>query len=937
MNAAEFVAKWIGNSNTEKAASQEHFINLCEMLDEPTPNTDPDGTEYAFEKGATKTWGGDGWADVWRRGRFGWEYKGHHKDLNAAYKQLLDYKDSLENPPLLVVCDLDRFIVRTNFTNTIRQEHSFDLEDLRDHPAEPLRILRGVFSDPDALKPTRTREELTEEAAGTFAQLALDLSSAGHPPLPVAHFLNRLLFCLFAEDAGLLPAHLVRDLTENLKSDPSNFAAQLGALFHLMSQTGGGSFGPLKIQWFNGGLFDSSDVLPLDRKQIEMLGKVSLLDWSQIEPAVFGTLFERGLDPSKRSQLGAHYTDRRSIERVVYPVVIDPLRRELEAVKVAALKEVEGVQLRGVVLRGPAMAARTNAINRASTHVTRFLHRLEAVRVLDPACGSANFLYVALQALKDLEREVLLWEVTDLGAGAMRSPVIGPANVRGIELNSYAAELARVVIWIGEIQWMISNGFGYLRDPILRPLDNIECRDALLDFSDPKHPVEAAWPEAFAIIGNPPFIGGKMMRFYLGDAYVDDLFAVYRRRVPREADFVTYWHETARGMIAEGRANRAGLLATQGIRGGANRQVLEHIKETGDIFLAWSDEPWVVEGAAVHVSIVGFDNGSETAKTLNGRDVAAINANLTAGLDLTAARRLSENTGIAFMGDTKGGPFDIQEADAEALLRGNNPDGRSNADVVRPWINGLDVVRRNRKRWIIDFGELSIEEAALYEAPFSFAEGLIKPIRASSRSTVGRWWEHERVRPVMRAALGRLPRYLVTARVSKYRLFAWAASGTIPDSALIAFARANDAFFGVLQSRVHELWALRMGTQLEDRPRYTPTSTFETFPLPRPNQEQEQRIATEAETLDRLRTGWLDPPGMSAEDLARRTLTALYNFAPAWLRHTHQRLDAAVLDAYGWPTTLSDDQILSHLLELNAARAIPGAPTAAALTRAPDS
>ena len=556
------------------------------------------------------------------RHRFGWEYKGHHKDMGDAYKQLLDYRESLENPPLLVVCDLDQFIVRTNFTNTVRQEYVFTLEDLRDEPREPLRILHAVFENPDELKPAQTRADLTERAAVAFAAVAQQLRDAGHDPQRVAHFLNKLLFVLFAEDASLLPTGIVGDLGKNLRTHPALYATQLSDLFRLMSNQPGGVFCAAPIQWFNGGLFDGDDVIPLATDQIDVITLVSLLDWSQVEPAIFGTLFERGLDPSKRSQLGAHYTDRVSIDLVVDAVLLQPLIREWEAVQGEVLAVLAPHKL-GRHLTGAALAARTRAISKARNLVTAFLARLDDTRVLDPACGSGNFLYIALQALKDLERLVLVWETTELRT-TMRFPSVGPHNLHGIELNSYAAELARVSIWIGEIQWMINNGFAYLREPVLRPLQAIECRDAVL-IESTEGPAEPVWPDSDVIIGNPPFLGGKLMRSGLGDKYVDALFSVYNGRVPREADFVTYWHEKARAMIADGRAKRVGLLATQGIRGGANRKVLELIKETGDIFFAWSDEPWVVEGAAVHVSIVGYDNGTEVRRTLDGRPVAVIN------------------------------------------------------------------------------------------------------------------------------------------------------------------------------------------------------------------------------------------------------------------------------------------------------------------------
>lgn len=333
MNPSEFARKWRGSTRNERAASQEHFIDLCRMIGEPTPNEDdPTGERYAFEKGLEKTGGGSGYADVWRRGHFAWEYKGKRKDLQAAYNQLLMYREPLENPPLLVVCDLNRFEIHTNFTGTKKDVHRFDLNDLATEPAEPLRLLRAVMRSPEDLRPETTPEQLTEEAAQLFAAIATSLRDKGHDPDRVAHFLTRLLFCLFAEDSRLLPEGLLTRLIHAAEKDPQNFSLGLSALFDKMSDSGG-LFGAERIQWFNGGLFDGADVLPLDLDEILVLGIVAQLDWSQIEPAIFGTLFERGLDPRKRSQLGAHYTDRDSIKILVDSVVIDPLRAEFAEVQ----------------------------------------------------------------------------------------------------------------------------------------------------------------------------------------------------------------------------------------------------------------------------------------------------------------------------------------------------------------------------------------------------------------------------------------------------------------------------------------------------------------------------------------------------------------------------------------------------------------------------
>jgi type II restriction/modification system DNA methylase subunit YeeA len=893
MTPAEFARKWMGSTQTERAAAQEHFIDLCRMLSVPTPNEDPTGADYAFEKGVEKIGGGGGFADVWKRGHFAWEYKGKHKNLGAAYQQLLQYREALENPPLLVVSDLDRFEVHTNFTYTTAVVHAFTLRDLQETPEEPLRVLRAVMSEPEALRPGKTREELTREAAEQFASLAFALRGRGHDPQRVAHFLNKLLFCMFAQDAGLLPAGLLERLAEGSRRNPEAFSTALADLFATMSE-GGGLFGAEPIDWFNGGLFDSADVLPLTRAEIGLVAQVSRLDWSQVEPAVFGTLFERGLDPGKRAQLGAHYTDRESIMRVIEPVLMAPLRRDFEATK---------QQVEALLAEGRRVTVRTPPDRNPQAVFNAFLARLRAVRVLDPACGSGNFLYLALQALKDLEREAILWASLTFQM-PMQLPEVGPASVLGIELNPYAAELARVVIWIGEIQWMLTNGFSYLRDPILRPLDTIACRDAILDTGDAENPAEPAWPAADVIIGNPPFLGNKFLRSNLGDDYLAALFRVYRGRVPGEADLVCYWHEKARALVADGKVARVGLLATQGIRGGANRRVLERIKKTGDIFMAWSDEPWVVEGAAVHVSIIGYDDGSETERTLDGRRVAAINANLTAGIDLAVARRLKRNLGIAFQGPVKVGPFEIPEQLATEMLAAPNPDGRSNRDVIRPWVNGLDITRRHRHMWIIDFGEdMSEDEAALYEAPFEYVRRVVYPERKHNRRPRRRelWWLHGETVPGLRRATAGLGRFIGTARLAKHRLFVWLPAGTLPDSQVVAFARDDDYFFGVLHSRPHELWALRLGTQLETRPRYTSTTTFETFPMPQPAPEAAEAVAAAAHELNELREGWLNPPGADVAVLQRRTLTNLDNERPTWLDRAHARLDQAVHAAYGWP------------------------------------
>ena len=325
----EFAQKWGDNETKEKAASQEHFIDLCRMLGEPTPNeADPTGTTYAFEKAVTKAAGGDGFADVWKKDFFGWEYKGKGKDLKAAYLQLLGYREDLSNPPLLVVSDLDTIEIRTNFTNLSPKLYTVTLDDLAaDDPSEALATLRAVFTAPEELRPRIEPKEITQKAARHFAELAQSLQARGHDPEDVAHFLDRILFMLFAEDAGLLPKHILQRLSQASHGKSDVFSNALGDLFSKMSDHGG-LFGTEEIDWFNGGLFDTGDVIPLTGTEITTLLEVSKLNWALIEPAIFGTLFERGLDPEQRAQLGAHYTDRDAIWGLVEPVILRPLRRE---------------------------------------------------------------------------------------------------------------------------------------------------------------------------------------------------------------------------------------------------------------------------------------------------------------------------------------------------------------------------------------------------------------------------------------------------------------------------------------------------------------------------------------------------------------------------------------------------------------------------------
>ncbi|MBK8639913.1 MAG: class I SAM-dependent DNA methyltransferase [Chromatiaceae bacterium] len=962
MTPDQFITKWRDANLKERSAAQEHFLDLCRLLDEPTPaEADPTGAWYCFEKGAAKAGGGDGWADVWKRACFGFEYKGKGKDLKDAFKQLQLYTPALEYPPLLIVSDLDRIVIHTAFTGTVPDVHILLLEDLRD--ASKRRLLKWAFSDPERLRPGQTTAALTEAAAGRFGDLAQRWRARGHDPWAVGHFCIRLLFCLFAEDIELLPRQMFTRLLDAGLKDPASLTGMLQDLFGAMAKGGRVGFDP--VDWFNGGLFDSADTLPLEVDDIKTLRALAGLDWSAIEPTIFGTLFERGLDPDKRSQLGAHYTDRGSIMRLVDPVVLDPLRDAWTA------RKAEIAALMAKATAAKSLSARTKARNEAHGLLQGFLARLAHFRVLDPACGSGNFLLLALLGLKDLEHRVIL-EAEALGL-SRAFPMVGPECVLGIELNPYAAELARVTVWIGEIQWMLSHGFSLSRNPILKPLHTIEQRDAIVNPDG----TEPEWPAADVIVGNPPFLGSQSMISAFGEGYVNRLRGLYDGRLPGGVDLVTYWFEKARVQLAEGKTRYAGLVATQAIRKGRNRAVLDQIQGSSEIFAAWSDEPWINDGAAVRVSLVAFgpkDHGRPTR--LNGALTEGINPDLTvagSGLRLTDAVPLPGNAGVAFQGPVKVGRFDIPGATARQWLPQPNPHGKPNSDVLRPWANGQDLSGRPSDTWIIDFGvELSESDAALYMAPFAEVAEHVRPMREAGRRE-GRkryWWRHGETVPALRRAMSGIRRFLATSRVSKHRIFVWLDTAVLPDSRLYAICRADDATFGILSSRLHLVWALANASRhgVGNDPTYNAGSCFETFPFPAgltpadtagptealesgiilPPVAPERRpvalaIAEAAHRLNALRENWLNPPGWvdrvpevvpgypdriipkpeHAAELKKRTLTNLYNARPAWLDNAHKALDVAVAAAYGWADygpEMADEEILRRLLALNLAR-----------------
>jgi type II restriction/modification system DNA methylase subunit YeeA len=996
LSPQEFVERWKNTELGERQSYQAHFMDLCRLMGYETPTgtgKDSHGNDFVFEPSLKKQSGGQGFADVFLQNHFAFEYKAanKYKDLRAAYDQLLQYREQLQNPPLLVVTDIHNWEIHTNWPSTEKKIYSFTLEEIATRTVVQ-DYLRHLFYDPQKLHPRRNSEQVTTEAAKAFELIANNMRDWQAEPQRIANFLTKLVFCLFAEDVSLLPTGsrdeigIFAEIVERTRHDSKLFVQYAAELFEAMAN--GGNVLYKSIPYFNGSLFEDVRVEELTFEALAGLERASRLNWESVEPAIFGTLFERSLDPAKRSQLGAHYTSREDILLIVEPVLMRPLERQWEAIK------AEATPIRAQydeALQTSNRRQQTTLAAKLEELRETMLHSLREIKVLDPACGSGNFLYVALQRLMDMEKAVIF---DPLFEGLTRPfPEVHPRQMYGIEKDPIAHSLASIVVWIGYLQWRRTNGYlSHPKEPILQNIQaNIQNMDAILSYSPLPDsqalespslrtgetqeafespslrsgegfregikgiPCEPEWPAVDVIIGNPPFLGRYKQRGELGDEYVDSLFTLYAKRVPADADLVCYWFEKARKQITAGKAKRAGLLATNSIRGGKNREVLNRIKETGDIFMAWADREWVLDGASVRVSMIAFDNGDEKEKILDGGLVTQINPDLTGSVDITIAKQIPENAGLVFQGPVKVGAFDFGWDVAKKLLDSQNIAGLSNTDVLIPYMNGNDMTGRNRNYWIIDFGNRSETEAMRYEKPFQYVVENVKPSRITNNDAQRRtnWWRLGRSGEEYRTAIKPLHRQLFTVAVAKHRLFEWYPTNVLPSNALFAIARDDDYFFGVLHSKLHELWSLRMGTSLEDRPRYTPTTTFETFPFPFvPGKEDTSNaaylaIAAAAKQLHEEREAWLNPSfplrsGGTEGGIKDRTLTNLYNalnvfrgtekmkikeaagnFAPR-LAELHDTLDKAVCDAYGWPHDILQDEeaILSRLLALNLERAV---------------
>ncbi|MEK6209381.1 MAG: DNA methyltransferase [Pseudomonadota bacterium] len=947
-NAVEkFITRWQSASGSERANYQLFVHELCTLLELPTPDPAREDTRdnaYVFERRITFRHGdgteSPGFIDCYRRATFVLEAKkvkqaggkGFDDALLRARGQAEQYARALSaaegRPPFLLVVDVGNVIelyaefTRSGATYTPfpdPRSHRIQLADLRDDATR--QRLRAVWLDPLSLDPTRLSAKVTRDVAERLAEVARVLEAAGHAPEVVAGFLSRCLFSMFAEDVGLLPKRAFVDLLESLKDKPEQFIPLVGEVWRAMDRGEFSAAVRADILKFNGKLFKNPQVLPLSRDQIDLLLVAARANWREVEPAIFGTLLERALDPTERHALGAHYTPRAYVERLVLPTIVEPLREDWKIAQAAAL-----------VLAGEGK------LNEAQQQVRDFLKHLCEVRVLDPACGSGNFLYVTLEHMKRLEGEVLnqLDELGDTrGRLDLQGVSVDPHQLLGIELNPRAAEIAEMVLWIGYLQWHFrTRGHIMPPQPVLKDFHNIECRDAVLAYdrmeyvtnergipitrwdgkTTKKHPVtgedvpddaarvpvekyvnprKSEWPTADFVIGNPPFIGAASMRAALGDGYTESLRKTWPE-VPESADFVMYWWNHAADRIRAGTLRRFGLITTNSLRQTFNRRVLErHLGGKPPLSLAFAipDHPWVdsSDGAAVRIAMtVGtlqtgagalLTSAAETPVGDGAIDVTlvakqgVIHADLTTGANVVGAAQLEGNRDLSNRGvQLFGAGFIVTQEEAAALGLGSVAGIERH---VRPYRNGRDLTDRPRGVMVIDLFGLNAEQVReRFPAVFQRVLERVKPERDQNNREVRRrnWWLFGETNPKLRKQLVGLSRYIATAETAKHRTFQFLETSILPDNKLVAIALSDAYELGVLSSTPHVMWALAAGSWLGvgNDPVYVKTKCFETFPFPDTNAELKTRIRDLAEQLDAHRK-------RQQAQHADLTLTGMYN------------------------------------------------------------
>ncbi len=975
--AAAFIARWTGVAASELSTAQSFTIELCALLGVDKPHPTPEQS-YMFERPITFTHGdgstSSGRIDCYKRGHFVLEAKkfkaathtkGFDDGLLRARSQAENYARALPaqegRPPFVLVVDVGTVIeVYAEFSQSggtytpfpDPRSHRIALADLA-QPAVRAR-LASIWTNPHSLDPARISAQVTREVAQLLARLSQSLeqsleqslanslqektapapaSKAQAAPEIVAAYLTRCLFSMFAEDVGLLPEGGFQSLLQKHREQPAVLQHMLRILWQDMDRGGFSAALAQDVLHFNGKLFKGAGAahysLLLTTAQIDLLIDAARANWREVEPAIFGTLLERALDPTERHALGAHYTPRAYVERLVLPTVIAPLRAEWDNARAAALVLAHEAG----TLEGRAQEAK---LAEARAEVQKFHHRLCTLRVLDPACGSANFLYVTLEHLKRLEGEVIN-QLEALGQQqdqlGFEGETVTLAQLRGIELNERAAALAELVLWIGYLQWHIrTRGRASVATPVVHNYGNIECRDAVLawDAQEPAYdstgqlrtrwdgvtykthpatgervPDEAAqvpqwrytgarqadWPQADFIVGNPPFIGNKRMREALGDGYVEALRAAWKG-VPESADLVMYWWHHAAQLLASGQVQRMGLITTNSLTMVFNRRVVQAALDQGThLDMAIADHPWVdsSDGAAVRIAMTVLAAGSGEGELLTvtseqpgahgEMEVAicssqgVIHADLSVGANVAATQPLRAMQGISSPGvKLHGAGFIVTPEEAAAL---HSP------PLIRDYRNGRDLTDKPRDVQVIDAFGLTAEQLRdEYPAVYQWLHDRVKPERdLNNRATYrDNWWIFGEPRKDLRPALVGLSRYIATVVTAKHRVFQFLVANVLADDALLCVA-TDDAFvLGVLSSQLHTTWALATGGTLEDRPRYNKSRCFETFPFPTEatglTPALQARIAELAEKIDAHRKRVLGAtPAL--------TLTGLYNVLAA--------------------------------------------------------
>ncbi|MBJ7448228.1 MAG: class I SAM-dependent DNA methyltransferase, partial [Brevundimonas sp.] len=924
MDIDAFIDRWsAARGGAERANYQMFLTELCEALDLPRPDPASDQTalnDYVFERGVKRR-ESEGSAstlriDLYKRGCFILEAKqsrASQRDdqptlfkadetastaasegrwdvlMRNARKQAEDYAFRLPAdhpaPPFIIVCDVGYvFEVYADFSGSGRAYGHFPdrkgfrirLEDLR--RPEIVERLKAIWTDPQSLDPSRHAARVTRQIAERLAAVSRRLER-NHPPEEVAHFLMRCIFTMFAEDADLLPRGQFTALLEECLDSPAAFAPLLRDLWKRMDEPlyENRFFSGFKthLRYFNGGLFHDAKAFPMTKEEIGELLAASRHDWRYVEPAIFGTLVEQALDPKERRQLGAHYTPRSYVERLVEVTVMEPLRADWN---VAQLKAGDAKE------RGD--------VKEAVVAVRAFHHQLCTTRVLDPACGTGNFLYVSLELMKRLEGEVLE-ALAELGeTETMGLEEVDPHQFLGIELNVRAAAIAELVLWIGYLQQHYRNRSEHPAEPILKAFGNIQQKDAVLTwdgypelqfemkdgvavqvFPNARRP---EWPEAEFIVGNPPFIGGANLRSRMAPGYAEALWRAHPH-MNESADFVMYWWDRAAEMLTRKKTalRRFGLVTTNSISQVFQRRVMErhlNAKAPVSIIFAVPDHPWTKaskDSAAVRIAMTtaragphdgelrevvaeaGLDT-DEPSLAFQSRE-GRVNSDLTTGVDVTRAAPLLANEGLCSPGvKLHGSGFIVTPEDAAHLGLGRRPGLDRH---IRSYRNGRDLTSRSRGAMVIDLFGLSAEEARRdYPEVYQHLLAKVKPERdANNRATYrDSWWIFGEPRRELRPALEGRPRYVATVETTKHRIFQFLDASIMPDNMVIAIAHADAWLLAVLSSRVHTTWAPVLGGWLGygNDPRYSKSRCFDPFPFPACTESQAERIRALAGQLD---------------------------------------------------------------------------------------